>query len=287
MSALALAGNQPFMHLRIALFSICPCIALLVVGCGKRPSGPPATGATTGGAVAVQPWIVLSNFKVTRQGPKSTVQVTYRFAEGKPDPATKYHWIIEEGHGVSGFVKFVCEPAQLNPAGGTLTMEAKIGTGPHQVATLIAAGRRTTSSNDPEPEHVSGVLYEGQRESSATRLSPEQRQTRETFGQTVVLSNPRRENGADGMLVAIDYKINTLPEAGRFFLEFSGAEGGTVSMDVSKEVRGALSGTFRKESPESPDIVAPLEIQLLAEPFGSGGGPPTDTSVISNALILP
>jgi hypothetical protein len=258
-------------------------IVLLLSGCG---GGGSATVAGGDGAAAGQPCIVLSNFRIKRQGPKSTIQVDYRFAQGQPNPATKYHWIVEEGHGVSSFVSFVCEPVQLNPSGGTLTTEAGIGTGPHQVATVIAVGPRTTATSDPEPEHVSGVLYEGQPESSAQRLSPEQEATPATFAQTAVLSNPRREAGADGQQIAVEYKIDKLPPAGRFFLAFHGAEGGTMSMEVSDEVRAAASGTFRKASPESPDIVAPLEIQLLAEPFGSGDGPPRDTSVISNTLKI-
>jgi hypothetical protein len=268
---------------RASCVSIFACLTLLIAGCGGNPANSPAAATTAVGTPSAQPWIVLSNFQISRQGPRSTVQVTYRFAEGQPNPATKYHWIIEEGHGVSNSISFVCDPVPLNPAGGTLTTEAQIGTGPHKLATMIAAGPRTTSSSDPEPEHVSGVLHEGQRESSAQRLSPEQEATPATFKQTATLSNPRRE----GVQIAIDYKIDKLPEAGRFFLAFHGAEGGTTSMEVSDELQAALRGTFRKESPESPDIVAPLEIQLLAEPFGSGDGPPTNTSVISNTLTLP
>lgn len=262
-------------------------LTLLLCGCGGN-GAPPAGGPASGAGTAAQPWIVLSDLRIQRQGPKSTLQVTYRFVEGTPDPATKYHWIAEEGHGVSNFVSFVNEPVQLNPAGGSLTMEAAIGVGPHPVATFLATGPRSTSGGDPEPEHVSGLLHEGQRESSLTRIAPGQMEPPATFGQTVVLSNPRREQTAEGAIAAVDYRADSLPEAGRFFFVFGGAEGGSVSAEVTQELTASpRSGTLRQTLPDSPDVIAPFEIHLVAEPFGGGNGPPTDTSVISNTLTLP
>lgn len=265
------------------------CLAVLTTVCLLGCSGGSQPAANASAAAGNQPWVVLSDFQVKREGIKSTVTVNYRFAEGAPAPGTKYHWIIEEQKGVSNFVSFIDEPVELNASGGTLTTEARIGIGPGTMATVIAVGPRSTSGGVPEPEHISGMLYEGQRESSVERQTPEQEATPTQFGQSVVLSQARREEGpgVEGEMIAVDYKADKLPEAGRFFMNLIGAEGGSFSLEVTDTLRSAPStGTLRTSSPESPDIVAPFDINLVAEPFGSGNGPPSNTSAISNTVQL-
>lgn len=231
-----------------------------------------------------KPWIVLSDFKMESGGLNNTATVRYEFAQGRPDDDRKCHWFVEEMEG-AGFVTYWDEPFDLDPAGGTLTMEVGGTIGRDQVYTFIAVGPRSTTYSDPEPDHISGKLYLGQDRSVDTPIASGEEPPPVKVPISAVLSNSRHEPSDEGDLIAIDYTIEQLPEAAGFWLDFVGAEGGSVSYDVEAEIRAAPeSGTLRRPVPNPDFLDSPYEVRLKCQPFGAETGSSLDTVTISNTI---
>ncbi len=282
------------------LFVVLCISSLLIAGCGSddqvagKPKGdaansppapPPGPAANAAQPDQLKPWIVLSDFSMEKGGLTNKAQVTYRFVQGRPDPGREYYLFVEQENLAS--VSWVDEPVKLNPAGGKLTIDVDGTMGAGQIYTFIAAGQRSTSYGDPEPEHLSGKLYLGQSESSSTPHQPDQEPAKPELGKVAVLTNPRREPSGEGEMIAVDYQFQTekLPEAAGFWLEFIGAEGGSVSYDVAEQIQSApASGTFRVEVPDPEVLESPYEVTLKVQPYGARTGASGDTVAISEVI---
>jgi hypothetical protein len=284
MNARILAGRLALMLFVCVFFNAC---SSRESGDDGAESDPTSEQNATNHAPGQEPWIVLSDFTLESGGLNNTAKVSYRFVQGEPQPNQDYYLFVEESSS-GGSARYWDEKVKLNAAGGTLTMEVGASVIRDRAYTFITSGPRSTTYSDPEPQHLSGNLYLGQSESSATPLAPDQSEaTPEKIGITAVLKNSRHTSGTEGELISIDYEISQLPEATGFWLTFIGSEGGSVSYDVEDDIRAApKSGTLSRPVPDPQVLLPPYEVKLKCQPFGADTGTPFDTVAISETISV-
>lgn len=190
------------------------------------------------------PWVVLSNFRIQREGISSEISVDYRVVSGRASGS----YVLRVQRQSGALVEYVDFDVSLQQRG---TVTGAVGLGGFITSSGVKAvmGRKKfggPGGDDLDP--ISGELGVGQSQSVAQRpLSPAESAGAAAQGKLFALANPKSGVGLGGRGFSVDYQIQGSTVAGSYVWVIKDGSGEEIRMDVSSEFRfstGEKSGTL-------------------------------------------